>query len=240
MSDEGTPAALEPEPDRSIDERAALIQLLGRISHDLRGPAGITSGVLDELEQQGNPSQTQLFAMARRGLAGVLRIAERLEMVSQLESGALQLDPSPVEIAHLLKSAVDEASLLQKRKAVRTTLDVDSALRATCDAHWLRATIVEIIANAIRHAKTSVRVSAAREDARTKIVVEDDGSGFSDEALEAISAPRFSRVSQRLGLGLSLSIARDVVASHQGTLTFGRASTAGGSTRGARVEITLP
>ena len=221
------------------DERAALIYLLGRISHDLRGPAGITSGVLDELQHQDDGSRAQLFAMARRGLAGVLRIAERLEMVSQLESGGLQLDPSPVDIPDLLKGAVDEASLLQKRKAIRTTMDVPPNLRATCDAHWLRATLVEIIANAIRHAKTSVRVSASRVDAATKILVEDDGSGFSAEALQASAEPRFSRTGQRLGLGLSLSIARDVVAAHQGTLTFERASV-NGTPSGARVELTLP
>ncbi|MGH7285266.1 MAG: sensor histidine kinase, partial [Polyangiaceae bacterium] len=166
MSENVVQDPLEPErstqdalkPERSSDERAALIHLLGRISHDLRGPAGITSGVLDELEQQGNAAQAQLFAMARRGLAGVLRIAERLEMVSQLENGSMQVEPSPVELDDLLKSAVEHASLLQKRKAVRTTIDVPPKLRATCDAHWLRATLIEIIANAIRHAKSSVRV----------------------------------------------------------------------------------
>ncbi|MGH7283252.1 MAG: ATP-binding protein, partial [Polyangiaceae bacterium] len=69
--------------------------------------------------------------------------------------------------------------------------------------------------------------------------IEDDGSGFSAEALEATGAPRFARVGQRLGLGLSLSIARDVIAAHHGALTFDR----GGSNSalsGARVEVTLP
>lgn len=229
------------EPPKKPSEREALIHLLSRVAHDLRGPAGITSGVLDELEsrEDDKSANAQLFAMARRGLTGVLRIAERLEMVAQLENGPPHFELVPIELGELVKAAVEGASVVQKRKAVKTSVDVPPDLRVAGDARWLRATLLEIVANGIRHAKASVRVSAASSDGRTHIVIEDDGSGFSDEALAAASDPRFSRTGQRLGLGLSLSIARDVVAAHQGTIAFARGN-ATSSMPGARVVLDLP
>jgi signal transduction histidine kinase len=214
-------------------EHLAFIQLLGRVSHDLRGPAGITSGVLDELEsRRQTDADAGLFAMARRGLAGVLRIAERLEMVAQLDAGPLHLERLPIDLSALVTRASEDAKVIQKRKAIAVTLDLPTEMRANVDQRWLGVTILEIIANAIRHAKTSVRVSSSHDAGVHRIVVEDDGRGFTEETLAAIALPRLSEPFARSGLGVSLSIARDVVGAHGGEIRFSKAGA-----EGARVEI---
>ncbi len=216
---------------------AGLMQLLGRVSHDLRGPAGITSGVLDELEsREGADADASLFAMARRGLAGILRIAERLEMVAQLDGGPLRIEPLPIDLSAVVTRAGDEAKMIQKRKAITVTLDVPAGVKAVGEERWLSAIVMEVIANAIRHAKTSVRVVLSSENGKHRIVVLDDGRGFTDDALASLAEPRFARTAARAGLGLSLSIAHDVVHAHGGTLRFLKANAAE-SAPGARVEI---
>ena len=212
-------------------DHVALMDLFARVAHDLRGPAGITSGVLDELESRagGNASaDASLFAMARRGLSGVLRIAERLEMVAQLETGNLHVERLPLDWSELVRHAVDEAKIIQKRKAITVTCDVASGLGVSADRRWLSASIAEIVANAIRHAKTQVHVLAAITDGRARITVEDDGKGFSDDAIAAFDEPRFSRSSAaRTGLGVSLSIARDIACAHGGGLRVVKGSSGG-------------
>jgi two-component system osmolarity sensor histidine kinase EnvZ len=211
----------------------ALMQLLGRVSHDLRGPAGITSGVLDELESRdAAAADAALFAMARRGLAGILRIAERLEMVAQLDAGPLHVERLPIDLSALVTRASDDAKIIQKRKAITVTLDLASEIKANVDQRWFSVTVMEVIANAIRHAKSSVRVTASYADGKHLIVVEDDGRGFTEDALASLTEPRFSRSSARAGLGLSLSIARDTVRAHGGEIRLLEASG-----EGARVEI---
>ncbi|MEO8800332.1 MAG: HAMP domain-containing sensor histidine kinase [Polyangiaceae bacterium] len=204
--------------------RTALLELLGRVAHDLRGPAGITSGVLDELESRAekNGPDASLYAMARRGLAGVLRIAERLEMVAQLETIGMHAEKSPVDFTDLVKTAVAEAAVIQKRKAIVPVLDVADGLKVEGDAHWLKASVVEIVANAIKHAKTSVIVTARVASGKTSLVVLDDGTGITDDAVAFIGVPRFTRTGHKAGLGLSLSIARQVAEAHGGSLTLAR------------------
>jgi signal transduction histidine kinase len=215
-------------------EHLALMQLFARVSHDLRGPAGITSGVLEELEsREGAAADASLFAMARRGLAGILRIAERLEMVAQLDAGPLRVDRLPLDLSALVTNASDEAKVIQKRKAITVTLDLQPEIRANVDQRWLSVTVMEVIANAIRHAKSSVRVTLSEEDGRRhRIAVEDDGHGFTADALAALTEPRFSRSAARAGLGLSLSIAHDAIRAHGGDIRFLK-----GTGDGARVEI---
>jgi signal transduction histidine kinase len=215
-------------------EHLALMQLLARVSHDLRGPSGITSGVLDELEsREGASADASLFAMARRGLAGILRIAERLEMVAQLDAGPLRVDRFPLDLSALVTSACDEAKVIQKRKAVTVTLDLPPEVRANVDQRWLCVTVMEVIANAIRHARSSVRVTLSEENGgRHLIAVEDDGHGFTADALASLTEPRFSRSAARAGLGVSLSIAHDAIRAHGGEIRFLKAAG-----DGARVEI---
>ncbi|MEO7110102.1 MAG: HAMP domain-containing sensor histidine kinase [Polyangiaceae bacterium] len=221
----------------SSAEHLALMQLFSRVSHDLRGPAGITSGVLDELEsREGAAADASLFAMARRGLAGILRIAERLEMVAQLDAGPLHVERLPIDLSALVTRANDDAKVIQKRKAVTLTLDLPAEIRANVDQRWLSVTVMEVIANAIRHAKSSVRVILSEEnDGRHRIAVEDDGRGFTADALASLTEPRFSRSAARAGLGLSLSIAHDVIRAHGGEIRFLKAAG-----DGARVEIEFP
>lgn len=220
----------------SSEERLAFMQLFARVSHDLRGPAGITSGVLDELESRdGAAADASLFAMARRGLAGVLRIAERLEMVSQLDAGPLRLDRMPIDLSALITRASDDAKVVQKRKAVTVTLDLPPETKANVDQRWLSVTVMEVIANAIRHAKSSVRVVLINENDRHRITIDDDGRGFTADALASLTEPRFSRSPARAGLGLSLSIAHEAVHAHDGQLRFLKAGA-----DGARVEIEIP
>ena len=135
--------------------------LLGRVSHDLRGPAGIVSGVLDELEsRESDGTDASLFAMARRGLGGILRIAERLEMVAQLDAGPLRVERLPIDLSALCHARWrHEAKTIQKRKSIAISLDLPANARATVDQRWFGMAVMEIIANS----DSSREVERARE-----------------------------------------------------------------------------
>jgi two-component system sensor histidine kinase RegB len=89
---------------------------------------------------------------------------------------------------------------------------------------------METCGNAIRFARRMVRVGFDATEATVAVIVEDDGPGFAEDG----AAGRGGR--HRAGLGLSLSIARQVLAAHGGRLRV-----EGGAARpGAVVVLELP
>jgi signal transduction histidine kinase len=103
----------------------------------------------------------------------------------------------------------------------------------------LARAISNVLDNAIRHARTTVRLSVGSDDGSVAVVVEDDGPGIPVVDAERVFE-RFARLDAARnvddgGAGLGLSIARDIVERHGGTLVVDTSYE-----RGARLVITLP
>jgi signal transduction histidine kinase len=102
------------------------------------------------------------------------------------------------------------------------------------DGEKLVRVFVNLIANAVRHARSRVEISAGpAEGGKVRVIVRDDGEGFSDEDLLRLWE-RFYK-GRRGGSGLGLSIARAIVEEHGGAVRA-RNAKAGG----AEIEVTLP
>jgi len=103
--------------------------------------------------------------------------------------------------------------------------------------HWdhLYSLLVNLLSNGIRHACSKVTVSATRlqDEAKVRIEVEDDGSGFTPEDLA--HAFEYFYSCHRAGSGLGLPIAQKIVHEHGGTIRLYNAATGGGV-----VEVILP
>ncbi|HET9957680.1 MAG TPA: HAMP domain-containing sensor histidine kinase [Polyangiaceae bacterium] len=213
-------------------------EFLERIAHELRGPAGVMLGVLDELEfaMTTDPARVvELLRMARRSTRRLLRTAERLQHAAQLDSGEVQWQRDPHDLRELVRTAVENAERIEARKGIQVQLTLPEApCLALVDAPWLNAAILELVSNAIRNARTSVRISLASnsESAGFELIFADDGAGFAGPI-----TPRFSPPPRRQGLGLSLALVEDVVRGHEGKLTF--ESPTEPEARGTRVHITI-
>ena len=101
---------------------------------------------------------------------------------------------------------------------VETTAEASTAGRAGD----LERAVGNVIDNAVRHASTAVRVIVQADGNNVSVVVEDDGEGIPVADRERIFE-RFARVDAARsaddgGAGLGLSIARDIVERHGGTI----------------------
>lgn len=212
-------------------------EFLERVAHELRGPAGVTSGALDELELALGPEAEKfkaLFLMARRGVRRVLRSADRLQRTAQLEGGKTDWSRVSTDLRGIVETATREAEHLEGRRAICVEVTcTESPCFAAIDAGWMHNAIAETVGNAIRFARTTVTVDTQATELEVKITVRDDGPGFSGPPLL-----RFQPPSAKRGLGLSLPIVRDVVSSHGGRMEIDDREEAPPS--GARVIITLP
>lgn len=233
----GSGAGESTEIDPSVHVRT---QFLRRVAHDIASPTGVTLTVLEELATS-EKARPELVAMARRSLKRLMRLSEHLALVAELESEALQPELSAVDLRALTKQALDDALAVDGRKDVVAACDLPSApLVMGGDPRLLVVVVREIIGNALRLACSRVEVSLESENGIATLRVDDDGPGFAEDAA-ATFGRRFVRRSAR-GLGLSLSMAMEIVRGHGGEISTGTSVLPPGrkGVVGAAVTVRLP
>lgn len=183
-----------------------------RVAHELRGPAGVTLGAIDELELALGASADQhkaLLAMARRGIGKVLRTAERLSRKAQLDSGRAVMASIPVDLRELITRARSDAEQLEARRGIDIVLEPsEGSWQVTTDESWATLAVVEVLSLAIKSARREVRVSLARVGDRPAVVVSDDGRAPTIPANQTGHASPTDRRTACLSLPLAHGIAR--------------------------------
>lgn len=230
-------------PERaSSDEQTEQLrtQFLRRVAHDIASPSGVCLTVLDELEASDRP-RPELVAMAKRSLRRLMRLSEHLALVAELERGELEPELAPTDMRTLVKQAFDEAVSIDGRKDVKPALHVPEVAGTQADARLLATVFREVVGNALKLASTRVEVFLDSKDGYYTLRVEDDGPGFAADSATTLGQ-RFVKRSSARGLGLSLSMAIEILAAHGGTLTVEASALPPGrrGTPGAAVVITLP
>lgn len=228
-----------PAEDPSHHLRTAFLR---RVAHDIASPTGVTLTVLDEIAHS-DKARPELVAMAKRSLRRLMRLSEHLALAAELESGALVPELSTADIGALAKQALDEALAIDGRKDVVAACDLPaSPLMIVGDPRLLPIVLREVLGNALKLASSRVEVSVKPEGSNAvSIRIDDDGPGFSAESLELLGR-RFIRREGSRGLGLSLSMAMEILRAHGATLVVEPSVLPPGrrGTTGAGVVITLP
>ncbi|MEV7420931.1 HAMP domain-containing sensor histidine kinase [Streptomyces sp. NPDC089919] len=201
-------------------------------SHELRNPlAAVRSRLEVALADPDRESVRAALADTER----LQRIAADLLLLARLDGGAPQA-AEPVDLA--LLAAEDLARRPAPRVPVR--LAADAPVPAYGNPDRLARLLANTVDNALRHARTEVRVRAVAGPGGSAVLeVADDGPGIGPADRERVFE-RFvrldaARAREGGGSGLGLAIAREIAAAHGGTLTADGAP--GG---GARLTLRLP
>ncbi len=220
---------------------AVLGQMATGITHELSQPLGAIrtlSANAVEFMHRGD------LATAEKNLGIVGQLTEQMGgIITPLKTFARK---SPaVQAAVDVRLAVDSALFLFEQRLRRHQVAVDRQFGpdswiAWCDQNRLQQVLVNLIGNAIdamaeepeRHLSFSVERASSGQLA---LAVSDSGSGFTEAALEHLFEPFFTTKQPGEGLGLGLTISRDILRDFGGDLLAGPAP--GG---GARFVVLLP
>jgi signal transduction histidine kinase len=245
---ETPPTPTDRETMKSSNERSEAevaehlrTQFLRRVAHDIASPTGVTLTVLEELAASDKP-RPELVAMARRSLRRLMRLSEHLALVAELETGTLEPELGTIDLRALTKQAVDEALAIDGRKDVVAASDLPGApLLIAGDSRLLLVVMREVIGNALKLASSRIEVSLKTEGGSIALRVDDDGPGFAEDSMNTLGQ-RFVKRSSARGLGLSLSMAMEILRAHGGTLAITQSRLPPGrrGTGGAAVTLTLP
>ncbi len=231
---------------RKADEAKQVF--LTMIAHELQNPLMTfqTSTTLLRRRLAAGKDVEPTLASIERQIKRFSRMVSSLSEVSRLEAGlAITLDPAPTDIWQLLRDAVathEEALRAHPGKPHTLTVEApESALVVHADAERLRQVLLNLIENAVKYSPLGGKVALRGEvvDGGVVMSISDSGIGI-PEADQPLIMRRFFRASNASpdsfpGVGLGLSIVKEIVEAHGGELSL-RSKVGNGTT----VTLTLP
>ncbi|WP_338760929.1 MHYT domain-containing protein [Massilia sp. METH4] len=251
-------ATAEERREQFLSEHEARLQLerlshlkdefLATLSHELRTPLNAVLGWAQLLQQGGKDDATLqrgLAAIERNARAQVKMIDDLLDM-SGIVSGKVQVEPAPVWPADFVTSAVEAIRPMALARRIAVIADIDHQTGPVlADAARMQQVMGNLLSNAVKFSEAGGRVTvtlsgAADYPGYAAIRVADTGTGidpaFLPHVFDRFRQADASTTRQHGGLGLGLSIARQLVELQGGTIR----ADSDGPGRGAAFTVTLP
>jgi two-component system CheB/CheR fusion protein len=208
-------------------------EFLALLSHELRTPLHVINNWLWQLKQ-GKAIPPMILSRAidviERNTALQSRLIDDLLDVSRAAAGKMSIDSHLVELGALTASAVELSQPAAREKSITLTLTRNEDVRVWGDADRLQQVLSNVVSNAIKFSSKGGRVDVqiARNGSLASVVVKDEGEGVPAEFLPHMF-DRFRQADAGMtrrqgGLGLGLTIVREIMSLHGGTV---RAESAG-------------
>ncbi len=220
----------------------AKISFFTMIAHEIRTPVSLIIGPLEKMMA----TQTALPKEIKKDLAIIDRNSQRLLLlVNQLldfrkaEQGALIINLSTSNVTQLLKSIYNRFFPLIDQQGIEFVFDCpDKKLEADIDQEFVTKMVSNLLSNALKYANSKIILSChvLPVSSTFEIVVADDGAGIADSEKTKIFAP-FYQINplQKSGTGIGLSLVKNLVDAHRGSITVTDVQPSGAS-----FAVTLP
>jgi PAS domain S-box-containing protein len=214
---------------RSEAERMSALkdEFLTTLSHELRTPLGAILGWAQIL-RHGRRGRTDIdkgLETIERNARVQAQLIEDLLDMGRISSGKVRLDAVPVELAGVVQAAIDTVRPAAQAKGIRVEAMLDAhAGPVSGDPNRLQQIVWNLLSNAIKftNRQGKVLVALARVNSHVEISVADTGNGIRPEFLahvfERFRQADGSTTRSYGGLGLGLSIVKNLVELHGGTV----------------------
>jgi signal transduction histidine kinase len=212
--------------------------LLADIGHELRTPLAVVRAEIEAMLDGVYPADDAHLNVVLEETTVLARLIEDLRTLSLAEAGTLALHREVVDLGVLANEAI--AALQSAAAEAEVTLRVavaEAVPLMELDPVRIREVLSNLLANALRYAPAESEVIVAASMLsrnRVEVTVTDEGSGIDAELLPRLF-DRFAKSEDSGGSGLGLSIVRELVAAHGGTIDVVPADG-----RGTCIRIELP
>jgi two-component system, OmpR family, sensor histidine kinase KdpD len=234
--------ATEVEIARRADAQKSA--LLDAVSHDLRTPLASIRAAAGSLV---DPDVALDVASARATAAAIDAEADRLDRLvrdvldlSRIEAGSLRTDVEPLVLADAVGAVVDRLRPVLGERPISVEIP-DELPPVRADAVLLDGLVANLVDNVARHAPAPAPlvISAAADNGRVRLLIDDGGPGVPAAARERLFAkfqplPSTNR-SSRPGLGLGLAIVRGMTEAMGGSVAADESPLGG-----VRIVVELP
>ena len=237
--------------DRKRAERALLEadrhknEFLATLAHELRNPLAPIRNSLNilRLTRSDAPASERVLQVMERQVNHMVRLVDDLLEIARITSGKIELRLEPVEIASVIRSAIDTSRPLIDAAGhqLATKLPAEP-LTVEADPVRLSQVVANLLNNAAKYTEPGgqIWVTVSRSGDDVVIAVRDTGIGISADLLPHVlemftQADRAKRQTQG-GLGIGLALAKRLIEMHSGSVE----ARSEGEGRGSEFTLRLP
>ncbi|MBL8147662.1 MAG: HAMP domain-containing protein [Anaerolineae bacterium] len=222
---------------------AQRVALIGSVAHELRTPLNNIRMTMEGLVDEVFTPDIETFLDIQQEVSRLQRLVVQLEQLSKAESGQVALTLQATEFGPFVRAICDRMDVQYESKGVELAFACDAGLPSILiDRDHMTQVAINLLGNALQYtpAGGKVTVQVVGDGAAIVTRIQDSGIGIPADELPRIFE-RFYRVDQSRsrssgGNGIGLTIARQLVRAHGGTLQAESAGPGAGST----FTFTLP
>jgi CheY-like chemotaxis protein len=214
------------------------------LGHELRNPLAPMVTAIELLKtEKPDACSARLLAVLERQASHMRRLIDDVLDISRIRRGAITLERRRIDLAGVVRDALEMVSPALDRQRHRLIVDVPaSTLFVDGDANRLTQIVTNLLTNAAKYSEPERQISIAGtiSGGMVQIAVRDQGVGIAPEMLSGlfqpfVQGPRALARSEG-GLGLGLSIASAFASLHGGSLS----ATSEGAGLGSEFVLMLP
>ncbi len=231
----------------------AIERFAADVAHEIKNPLTSLKSAVETAARVEDPvKQRKLMALVQEDVERLDRLITDISDASRLDAELSRGETEPVAIDRLLETLVEVHREIAPEGAPQLVLSLPETAGHSTELAVLGidSRLVQVFRNLIANAVSFsppggiIRIAAARRDERIEVVVEDEGPGLPEGKLEAIFERFYSErpVGEKFGThsGLGLSISKQVVEAHRGTISAENRLAPDGAILGARFIVRLP
>jgi diguanylate cyclase (GGDEF)-like protein len=220
-------------------------ELMGVVAHELRGPLGPITMAASLLEKSKTPESTipMVKGVIERQVALMTKLVGDLLDMTRINTGKLRLDIQRVDAARVIDEIVSDLRPALEARLQQLRIELaPGELIVNGDRLRLGQVIANLLGNASKYTQHGgiIVLSATASDAVLTISVADNGIGITAQALAHVFDPfvqeKHATSFDGSGLGIGLSLVRELVQAHGGQVTAESA----GLGQGSCFTVTLP
>jgi len=211
-------------------EESMRSDFISMLSHEIRTPlTSIRESVnmiLEEVMGTVNERQKKFLKIASSEIGRISELLNHMMQVSRMEVQALEVEPRPVDPYELVSKSIDHLKTTAQAKNITFNLQVpNDAPKVMCTPEHLHQVFLNILGNAIKFTdqggSVDIHVIPDKKGENLTFAIEDSGPGISEED-QALIFNKYYRAKDVRGhmdgVGLGLSISRQIIAAHGGNI----------------------
>lgn len=217
------------------------------LGHELRNPLAPIQNGLDLLRRTGleGDERDRVMEMMQRQMEHLRRLVDDLLDLSRIASGEIPVDRERVDLVRLVRDAVEDRRPHLEEEGRELILELpEGPLWGRVDEARIDQVLGNLLSNARKFTDPGDRITVSvrhdPEESTAVVAVADTGAGMTEEDLSQLFEPfhrgRDREVAEERGLGIGLTLVREVARAHAGSVE----AASEGPGRGAVLTLRLP
>jgi signal transduction histidine kinase/CheY-like chemotaxis protein len=227
-----------------IDSDRRKDEFLATLSHELRNPLTPIKGALEMMETGVDHDTDLKFRdIMKRQVNKMAHLIDDLMDISRINRGKIRLQKKAIDLAVAVKEVTEavDSTMAAENHNFKVELP-ETPVYIHADLNRIVQILTNLLSNSARYTDPGgeIKLKVTREAGNVKISVKDNGIGLSPEHLESIfdmfSQVKSSNRRQHSGLGIGLSLVKNLVEMHDGTVK----AFSEGENKGSTFVISFP